>query len=109
MLKRKKRNHSLTGKVKYDGANTLAVRIDDAYLHGELRYYITIDAPKAGAILGSPAALRGKDRPAILAFQRGKGRIVVIGDETRMYRQFLTTCDNEKLLLDIAAWLGHRE
>ncbi len=49
------------------------------------------------------------DKPFIVAFEFGKGRVVAMGDMQWMSPEWLEQGDNAQLLLNIYDWLAHKE
>ncbi len=104
---RKLRETSWLGGGPLETEHGVAFLSDDG--HSDFGNYITHKPSKHSNRRVEPGEATGPDIPLFAALEKGKGRVVVIGDHNTLGVQWLGIADNYRFAMNTFAWLAKRE
>jgi hypothetical protein len=106
-VSRKVRVTSWMGGAPLETEHGIAFLSDNG--HADEGNYITLKPSKESNRRVDPGERTGPGIPLIAAVEKGKGRVVVIGDHNTLGVQWLGVGDNYRFAMNAFAWLSQRE
>jgi hypothetical protein len=110
------KSHPITRKIRatsWLGGAPLTTDHGIAFLskngHVDFGNYITHKPSKHSNRRVDPGEYQGPGIPIMAAVEKGKGRVVVIGDHNMLGMQWLGVADNYRFAVNAFAWLSKRE
>jgi len=106
-VSRKVRVTSWMGGAPLETEHGIAFLSDNG--HADTGNYITRKPMKMANHRVDPGERTGPGIPVVAAVEKGKGRVVVIGDHNTLGVQWVGVGDNYRFAMNAFAWLAHRE